>query len=201
MVTLKQLFQDFGHDPKWARFAAASAQPMVSVFFRKLGDRDITTLTDFDIQLQLAMSEQPDERKAKARSCIDHLRTWAAEQGKPFAQPEPEPKPKEEPKHKAQPKPKPKPKAEQTQPEPPKAKAEKPKPKPKAEPKPPKEKRIVKRCEKPGDIQQPLRPADKALTMEEWQADTIPVTAQSSLTTHPKAGRKASASSRTAGVP
>ena len=115
MVTLKQIFQAFGHDPKWSRFAAASAQPMVSVFFRKLGDRDITTLTDFDIQLQLAMSEQPDERKAKARSCMDHLRTWAAEQGNPFAQPEPEP---------------------------PKVKAKKPKPKakkPKAEPKPKKE--------------------------------------------------------------
>ena len=109
MVTLKQIFQAFGHDPKWARFATASAQPMVSVFFRKLGDRDITTLTDFDLQLQLAMSEQPEDRKAKARSCIDHLRTWSAEQGKPFAQPEPEP-PKPEPKPKAA-KPKAEPKA------------------------------------------------------------------------------------------
>jgi hypothetical protein len=73
-------------------------------------------------------------------------------------------KPKAEPKPKVE-----KPKAE------PKPKTAKPKtePKPKVE-KPPKEKRIVKRCEKPGDIQQPLRPADKVLTMEEWQADTIP---------------------------
>lgn len=119
MVTLKQLFQTFGHDPKWARFATASAQPMVSVFFRKLGDRDITTLTDFDIQLQLAMSEQPEDRKVKARACIDHLRTWAAEQGKPFAQPEPEPskakKEKPKPKLKAEkPKAASKPKAEPT---------------------------------------------------------------------------------------
>jgi len=71
MVTLKQLFQVFGHDAKWARFATASAVPMTTVFLRKLGDRDIKTLTDFDIQLQLAMSEQPEERKAKARACIE----------------------------------------------------------------------------------------------------------------------------------
>ena len=119
MITLKQLFQVFGHDAKWARFATASIVPMTTVFLRKLGDRDITTLTDFDIELQLAMSDQPEDRKAKARSCIDHLRQWAAEHGKPFAQPDPEPKPKAEsqsypePKPKAEPKPKrePKPKA------------------------------------------------------------------------------------------
>ena len=38
----------FGHDTKWGRLATQSAQPMVSVFMRKLGDTDITTLTDFD---------------------------------------------------------------------------------------------------------------------------------------------------------
>ena len=140
MTTLKQIFQAFGHDPKWARFATASAQPMVSVFFRKLGDRDITTLTDFDFQLQLAMSEQPEDRKVKARACIDHLRTWSAEQGKPFAQPKPAPKPKAA--------------------------------KPKAEPKPPKEKRIVKRCEKEGDTQIARRKAGTQMTLEEWQADS-----------------------------
>ena len=106
MVTLKQIFKIFGHDAKWARFATASIVPMTTVFFRKLGDRDITTLTDFDIQLQLAMSDQPEDRKAKARACIDHLRQWAAEHGKPFAQPDPEPKPKAEPKPKREPKPK-----------------------------------------------------------------------------------------------
>jgi hypothetical protein len=94
----------------------------------------------------------------KARACIDHLRTWAAEQGKPFAQPEPEQKPK------AKPKPKPKPKAE------PKPKVEKPK----AEPKPPKEKRIMKRCEKEGDTQIARRKADTQMTLEDWQADTRP---------------------------
>ena len=148
MVTLKQIFQDFGHDPKWTRFAAASAQPMVSVFFRKLGDTDITTLTDFDLQLQLAISEQPEDRKVKARACIDHLRTWAAEHGKPFAQSDPEP---------------------------PKAKAEKPKPKPKPEPKPkqPKEKRVAKRCEKAGD-QQALRNDNEPLERDAWLEDNRP---------------------------
>ena len=158
MITLKQIFQVFGHDAKWARFATASAVPMTTVFLRKLGDRDITTLTDFDIQLQLAMSEQPEERKAKARACIGHLRQWAAEHGKPFAQPEPEPK--------AQPKPKVvKPKAE------PKPKVKKPKaePKPKVE-KPPKEKRIVKHCEKEGD-QQDIRQDIQPLDLEAWMKD------------------------------
>ena len=149
MITLKQIFQVFGHDPKWTRFATASAVPMTTVFLRKLGDRDITTLTDFDIQLQLAMSEQPEDRKAKARACIDHLRTWAAKQGKPFAQPEPEPKPKVK-KPKAEPKPKAK--------------------KPKAEPKLPKEKRIVKHCEKEGD-QQDVRQDIEPLDPEEWKKD------------------------------
>ena len=82
MVTLKQLFQTFGHDPKWGRLATQSAQPMVSVFMRKLGDTDITTLTDFDIEMQLAMSEQPEDRKVKARSCMHYLLRWAREQGK-----------------------------------------------------------------------------------------------------------------------
>ena len=86
MVTLKQLFQVFGHDPKWGRLATQSAQPMVSVFMRKLGDTDITTLTDFDIEMQLAMSEQPEDRKVKARSCMHYLLRWAREQGKEVPQ-------------------------------------------------------------------------------------------------------------------
>ena len=86
MVTLKQLFQVFGHDPKWGRLATQSAQPMVSVFMRKLGDTDITTLTDFDIEMQLAMSEQPEDRKVKARSCMHYLLKWAKEKGKDVPQ-------------------------------------------------------------------------------------------------------------------
>ena len=86
MTTLKQLFQTFGHDPKWGRLATQSAQPMVSVFMRKLGDTDITTLTDFDIEMQLAMSEQPEDRKVKARSCMHYLLRWAKEQGKEVPQ-------------------------------------------------------------------------------------------------------------------
>ena len=176
MITLKQIFQVFGHDARWARFATASAVPMTTVFLRKLGDRDIKKLTDFDIQLQLAMSEQPEDRKVKARACIDHLRTWAAEQGKPFAQPEPEPEPKAEPKPKVKkpkvkkPKAEPKPKVVKPKAEP-KPKAVKPKaePKPKVV-KPPKEKRIVKHCEKAGD-QQALRHDTEPLDPEAWLED------------------------------
>ena len=86
MVTLRNLYTAFGHDPKWGRLATQSAQPMVSVFMRKLGDTDITTLTDFDIEMQLAMSEQPEDRKVKARSCMHYLLRWAREQGKEVPQ-------------------------------------------------------------------------------------------------------------------
>ena len=86
MVTLKQLFQVFGNDPEWKSLATRSTQPMVSVFMRKLGDRDITTLTDFDIELQLAMCEQPEDRKVKARSCMHYMLQWAKEHGKQVPQ-------------------------------------------------------------------------------------------------------------------
>ena len=86
MVTLKQLFHVFGHDPKWHKLAIQSARPMVFVFMRKLGDTDITTLTDFDIEMQLSMSEQPEDCKIKARSCMHYLLRWAREQGKEVPQ-------------------------------------------------------------------------------------------------------------------
>ena len=82
MVTLRQLYTVFGHDPKWTRLATASTQPMVAVYLRKLGDTDITLLTEFDIELQEALCQQPEERKVKARSCLHHLLNWAKEQGK-----------------------------------------------------------------------------------------------------------------------
>ena len=82
MVTLRQLYTVFGHDERWRKFATACTQPMVAVYLRKLGDTDITLLTEFDIELQEAMCQQPQERKVKARSCMHHLLNWAKEQGK-----------------------------------------------------------------------------------------------------------------------
>lgn len=81
MVTLKQLFQQFGHDKNWKRFVMASTQPMVCVFLRKLGNHNISSLSDFDLTLQLSISEQPQERKVKAESCMRHMLSWAAEHG------------------------------------------------------------------------------------------------------------------------
>ena len=81
MITLRQLYTQFGHDPKWTRFATASTQPMVSVYLRKLGERDVSSLSDFDLSLQLAMSEQPQERKVKAEACMRHMLRWAEEHG------------------------------------------------------------------------------------------------------------------------
>ena len=104
MVTLRQLYTVFGHDERWRKFATACTQPMVAVYLRKLGDTDITLLTEFDIELQEAMCQQPEERKVKARSCMHHLLNWAKEQGKKvitIAAPgvaKTEEKPKEKPK-------------------------------------------------------------------------------------------------------
>ena len=81
MTTLRQLYTQFGHDPKWTRFATASTQPMVNVYLRKLGDRDVSSLSDFDLALQLDMSEQPHERKVKAEACMRHMLRWAEEHG------------------------------------------------------------------------------------------------------------------------
>lgn len=100
MVTLRNLYTVFGHDPKWSKLATKCLQPMITIYLRKLGDKDITTITDFDLQMQVAMSQQPMDVKVPAQSCMNHLRKWAKEQGKPFAEPEPEPKPKKEPKPK-----------------------------------------------------------------------------------------------------
>jgi hypothetical protein len=86
MITLRNLFTNFGHDPQWQKLATKSAQSMVSVFMRKLGNMDISTLTDFDIEMQLAMSEQPEDRKVKARSCMHYLLLWAKEHGKQVPQ-------------------------------------------------------------------------------------------------------------------
>lgn len=82
MITLKQLYTAFGHDPKWKNLATASTQPMVSVYLRKLGDKNIESLTDFDIEMTYALSDQPEDRKVKAHSCMVHLLNWAREKGK-----------------------------------------------------------------------------------------------------------------------
>ena len=148
MVTLKQLFQTFGHDPKWGRLATQSAQPMVSVFMRKLGDTDITTLTDFDIEMQLAMSGQPEESKVKARSCMHYLLRWARDHGyevpqiaHPFEM-----------------------KKQETKNEKDNDNTDKKRDKP--------EKVLTHRPTKEGDIQIARRKADTQMTLEDWQADT-----------------------------
>ena len=133
-MTLRQLFTDFGRDPRWQRFAQASTQAITSVYLRTMGDSDITKMQRADIDSQCAASGAATEYKVKARSCMMHMLEWAIEQGikvttlreatitpkplpiviKPKA-PAPEPpkkaKPKPKPKVKAKPKPKPKVKA------------------------------------------------------------------------------------------
>lgn len=90
MVTLRNLYQSFSHDPEWSQMAARCLQPMMAIYLRKLGDRDILLITDIDLQTQLEASMQPVDVKAKAQSCMHHLRNWAKNKGKPFATPEPE---------------------------------------------------------------------------------------------------------------
>ena len=193
MVTLKQLFQTFGHDPKWGRLATQSAQPMVSVFMRKLGDTDITTLTDFDIEMQLAMSEQPEDRKVKARSCMHYLLRWAREQGKevpqiahPFEIKEQETKNEKDNDNSDK-----RPKVADvdtdndgqrrvsptTKPHKATTRKAKPADKKRVEPKLKRlkpEKVITKHPTKEGDTQIARRKADTQMTLEDWQADTRP---------------------------
>ena len=90
MITLRNLYTAFAHDPQWQRLATKCLQPMISIYLRKLGNRDIATITDFDLQMQVAMSEQLIDVKAPAQSCMNHLRNWAKEQGKAFAEPDQE---------------------------------------------------------------------------------------------------------------
>lgn len=181
MTTLKQLYQQFGHDPKWQRFAVASTQPMVSVFLRKFGDTDVSSLSDFDLALQLAMSEQPEERKVKAKACMQHMLRWAQERGMtdipsmddPKPEPhkpkphKPEPKPETKPKPKAAPKPKPK-------------SVTKSAPKPKKEPKsvtPEKPKAEPVTAKHPTRGQHQAKPVTSdadTLDREAWLADTRP---------------------------
>ena len=198
MTTLRQLYQQFGHDPKWTRFATASTTPMVCVYLRKLGDRDITSLSDFDLALQLAMSDQPDDRKVKAKACMQHLLNWAAEHGHTDI-PSMTDEPKEQkddrtetrrqvadvhPDNNRQRRVSPSAKPDKTTTR--KAKSDdkkrtepKPKPKPTAgrksdkEVKPTPDKRRVKHCTQQGDIQIPKPKNDTdTLTMEDWVLDT-----------------------------
>jgi hypothetical protein len=60
---------------------------MVAVYLRKFGNTDITMITDFDLRMQVAMSDQPEDVKARAQSCMNHLRNWAKERGNHFAVP------------------------------------------------------------------------------------------------------------------
>ena len=85
-MTLKQLFEEFGHDKKWHNMALSSAKAMVGVYLRKLGNNDIDKLTDFDYELQWMMSEQPEGDKVRAKACLHYLLKWAKENGKCVAQ-------------------------------------------------------------------------------------------------------------------
>lgn len=157
-MTLKELFTQFGHDDQWRKFATSSTPAFVAVYLRKLGNTDVELLTAFDIGLQLSLSDQPDDRKAKARACMEHLLEWGRAQGlKISASVESDNTPP----------------AQSSDPEKPctddseaktrrkKSKSEKP------------ELRYVRQCTQRGDMQIPRRKTDTdTLTMEEWQADT-----------------------------
>ena len=170
MMKLKQIFQAFGHDPKWARFATASTVPMSTVFLRKMGDTDITTLTDFDIEMQLAMSEQSEDHKVKARSCMHYLLRWAREQGKEVPQiahpsdiKEQETKEPADNDNSDRDKVKSATRSKRGQ------KSDENITKPKQEKL---EKVLTKRPTKRGDTQIARRKADTQMTLEDWQADT-----------------------------
>ena len=94
MITLRNLYTVFSHDPQWSALAARSLQPVRAVYLSEIGNTDITLIKDSDLRMLVDMSLQPQDVKAKAQSCMNILRSWAGERGNPFAEPEPE-KPRE----------------------------------------------------------------------------------------------------------
>lgn len=67
----------WGNLPEWKRFASSSLQSMQPVILRKYADTDIEEVSDFTLSLWCACSEQPNDRKVKARSCMEHMFRWA----------------------------------------------------------------------------------------------------------------------------
>lgn len=81
MVTIKQLYQMWGNQPEWKKFAAASLQSMQPVILRKYANTDIEDVSDFTLSLWCACSEQEEGRKVRARACMEHMFRWAEQQG------------------------------------------------------------------------------------------------------------------------
>ena len=67
----------WGNLPEWKRFASSSLQSMQPVILRKYANTDIEEVSDFTLSLWCACSEQPQDRKVKARSCMEHMFRWA----------------------------------------------------------------------------------------------------------------------------
>lgn len=67
----------WGNLPEWKRFASSSLQSMQPVILRKYANTDIEEVSDFTLSLWCACSEQPHDRKVKARSCMEHMFRWA----------------------------------------------------------------------------------------------------------------------------
>ena len=76
-MTIKQLYQMWGNQPEWKRFASSSLSSMQPVILRKYANTDIEDVSDFTLSLWCACSEQPQDRKVKARSCMEHMFRWA----------------------------------------------------------------------------------------------------------------------------
>lgn len=80
-MTIRQCYETWGNKPEWKRLAAASLQAMVPCILRHHGSTDIEDVSDFSLQLWLASSEQPIDRKVKSRACMEHMLRWAENEG------------------------------------------------------------------------------------------------------------------------
>lgn len=76
-MTIRQCYETWGNKPEWKRLAAASLSSMQPCILRHHGSTDIEDVSDFSLQLWLASSEQPIDRKVKSRACMEHMLRWA----------------------------------------------------------------------------------------------------------------------------
>lgn len=176
--TLRQLYDQFRQDEKWARLATHSIRKVETTLFRKHGNVEAETLTREQLQQWLTESNLPKDYTVPTASVVNYMMVWAGlwKEQKPTIikrktfelVKQPTPKKEEPTKEPQQPPVKPDPVIPKPEPKvkTPKAKIERPKaekierePRPKREPKPKK-----KRFKKPRlVIRKPKKTTQKAV--------------------------------------
>lgn len=80
-MSIEELFKRFSDDPTWSTFARHSLPSVRSVILRKHGCMEATAVTKGMLSSWISESDQPADRKARVRSCMEHLFSWAKAKG------------------------------------------------------------------------------------------------------------------------